>query len=427
MPLFARAADVPVVVVVTDNKAADAMQMALRAGCELTGAIAPTRVLQLPAHDVLPFENLSPHPDIQEQRATTLWKIATARASIVIAPVEAAAMKLFPAPFYAGLAQMLRRGEEVDVDMLLAHLTSIGYTRMDIVEMPGQFTRRGGILDVYSPEADRPVRFEFFGDEIESIRKFDPETQRSSTPLDEALLLPLTETPVTERLLAAVHARLSGARVEAGDDPEMVEQAIAAGGVSVFPGWEFFAGVAGATGTLLDLIPRCALFVEEPAMVRNQIDRWWNKVEQRHDRSSIGSLIRPEDIYLRPEILQAQLASHPGLDIDQLGAVDVLEDDTTLGEIEFNSRPTLRFHGSIPAFMEQMRTLDGSRRRGCCWPRRIRARWSGWRICCGSMSCRIGWAAACSMRAARTFTTSRVTWRAICGRRLSCAARWPMA
>jgi transcription-repair coupling factor (superfamily II helicase) len=357
IPLFARAAGIPALVVVTDNKAAEAMHLALRAGCELTGAIHPERVLRLPAHDVLPFENLSPHPEVQEQRARTLWKIATGEASIVIAPVEAVAMKLFDRPFYAGLAQVLRRGEEVDVDTLLTHLASIGYTRMDVVEMPGQFTRRGGILDVYSPEADRPVRLEFFGDEIESIRKFDPETQRSATPLDEALLLPLTEIPVTERLLAAVHARLSGERLESVDDPDMVAEAIAAGGVSVFPGWEFFAGVAGASGTLPDLFPKSALFVEEPAMVRNQIDRWWTKVEQRHERSSIGSLITPEDIYARPELVQARLQSHPGLDIDQLGAVDVLEDDATLGEIEFSSRPTLRFHGSIPALIEQIRTL----------------------------------------------------------------------
>ena len=357
IPLFARAANSPVVVVVPDNKAADALQIALRAGCDLTGAIQPNRVLKLPAHDVLPFENLSPHPEIQEQRAATLWKMATGAASIVIAPVEAAAMKLFPRPFYGGLAQYLRRGEEVDVETLLAHLASVGYTPMDIVEMPGQYTRRGGILDIYSPEADRPVRFEFFGDEIETIRKFDPETQRSSAPLDEALLLPLTETPITERLLAGVHARLSGAHINAEDEPEMVAQAIAAGGVSVFPGWEFFAGVSSADATLLDLIPRCLLFVEEPAMIKNQIDRWWNKVEQRHERSSIGSLIRPQDIYLRPEVLEAQLLSHPGIDIDQLGVVDVLEDDTTLGEIAFQARPTLRFHGSIPAFLEQVRSL----------------------------------------------------------------------
>ena len=364
LPLMARAASQPVIVVVADNKAAEALEPMLRAGCELTGAVDPAQVVRLPAHDVLPFENLSPHPDVQEQRAAALWKLATGAVSILIAPVEAAALRLFDRAYYAGLAVTLKRGEEVDVEVLTEHLAAVGYARMDLVEMPGQFTRRGGILDVYSPEADRPVRIEFFGDEIETIRKFDPETQRSQSGLDEAQLLPLTETPVTERLLAAVHGRLSRQRIElqnAGEDmpgeEELAGSLAAAGGVSVFPGWEFFSTVAGADKSLLTLLPKCALFVEEPAMVRNQIDRWWNKVEQRHERSGIGSLIRPEDIYLRPEVLQAQLDAHMGLDLDQLGAVDVLDEDNTLGEIELNTRPTLRFHGSIPALTDQLRNL----------------------------------------------------------------------
>jgi transcription-repair coupling factor (superfamily II helicase) len=356
IPLMARAAKQPVVVVVADNKAAESLETMLKAGCELTGAIDPARVVRLPAHDVLPFENLSPHPDVQEQRASALWKLATGAVDLLIAPVEAAALKLFDREYYAGLAVTLRRGEEVDLETLNAHLAGVGYTHMDLVEMPGQFTRRGGILDVYSPESDRPVRIEFFGDEIETIRKFDPETQRSQSGLDEIELLPLTETPVTEHLLAAVNARLSKQRVET-EDEEMAVEAAAAGGVSVFPGWEFFAAVAGAEKSLLSLLPRCALFVEEPGMVRNQIDRWWNKVEQRHERSGIGSLIRPEDIYQRPEVLAASLRAHMGLDLDQLGAVDVLEDDATLGEIELNTRPTLRFHGSIPALTEQLKNL----------------------------------------------------------------------
>jgi transcription-repair coupling factor (superfamily II helicase) len=356
IPLMTRAARQPVIVVVADNKAAEALEPLLRAGCELTGAVDPAQVVRLPAHDVLPFENLSPHPDVQEQRAAALWKLATGAVSILIAPVEAAALKLFGRDYYAGLAVMLKRGEEVDVEVLTGHLAAVGYTQMDLVEMPGQFTRRGGILDVYSPESDRPVRIEFFGDEIETIRKFDPETQRSQSGLDEAQLLPLTETPVTERLLAAVHGRLNRARVE-GEDEEIAADLAAAGGVSVFPGWEFFSAVAGADKSLLTLLPKCALFIDEPAMVRNQIDRWWNKVEQRHERSGIGSLIGPEDIYLRPELLQAALDAHMGLDLDQLGVVDVLDEDNTLGEIELNTRPTLRFHGSIPALTEQLRTL----------------------------------------------------------------------
>ena len=364
IPLMARAAKQPVILVVADNKTAEALEPLLKAGCELTGAIDPARLVRLPAHDVLPFENLSPHPDVQEQRAAALWKLATNAVDIVVAPVEAAALKLFDREYYSGLAVQLRRGEEMDVEVLTAHLASVGYSQMDLVEMPGQFTRRGGILDVYSPEQDRPIRIEFFGDEIDTIRRFDPETQRSLSPLDEAQLLPLTETPVTERLLAAVHARLSKQRVDfaegaedQGVESEMAAEAAAAGGVSVFPGWEFFSAVAGAEKTLLTLAPRSVLLVDEPGMVRNQIERWWNKVEQRHERSGIGSLIRPEDIYIRPEILQAQLNSHMGLDLDQLGAVDVLEDDQTLGEIEISSRPTLRFHGSIPALTEQLRSL----------------------------------------------------------------------
>ena len=364
LPLLARVAKHPVIVVVADNKAAEALEPALRAGCELTGAVDPDRVVRLPAHDVLPFENLSPHPDVQEQRAAALYKLATGGVSILIAPAEAAALRLFDRNYYASLAVTIRRGEELDVEILTAHLASVGYTQMDLVEMPGQFTRRGGILDVYSPEADRPVRIEFFGDEIDTIRKFDPETQRSQSGLDETQLLPLTETPVTEHLLAAVHARLSKQRVQAAgegegltDEEEMEIEAAAAGGVSVFPGWEFFSAVAGAESHLLKLVPNAVLFVDEPAMVRNQIDRWWNKVEQRHERSGIGNLIRPEDIFLRPEILQGFLDSHHGLDLDQLGAIDVLEDDNTLGEIAVNSRPTLRFHGSIPALVEQLKNL----------------------------------------------------------------------
>ena len=362
LPLMARAAKLPVIVIVADNKAAEALEPTLRAGCELTGAVDPSRVVRLPAHDVLPFENLSPHPDVQEQRAAALWKLATGAVSVLIAPVEAAALKLFDRDYYSSLAVTLRRGEEIDVEVLTGHLASVGYTQMDLVEMPGQFTRRGGILDVYSPEADRPVRIEFFGDEIDTIRKFDPETQRSQSGLDETQLSPLTETPVTEHLLAAVHARLSRQRLE-GEDEEMAAEVAAAGGVSVFPGWEFFSCVAGAQSHLLKLLPKCVLFVDEPGMVRNQIDRWWNKVEQRHERSGIGSLIRPEDIYMRPEVLQGLLESHPGLDLDQLGAVDVLDADNTLGEIAVNSRPTLRFHGSIPALTEQLRNLIAAEQR----------------------------------------------------------------
>ena len=198
LPYLVQATSAPALILVADNKAAEALHQAVLAACELTGALDPKTVLRLPAHDVLPFENLSPHPEIQEARAASLWKIASGTARLVIAPVEAACLKLFQPDFYAALALTLKIGEEYLIDMVVEHLLSVGYTRVDVVEMPGQLTVRGGILDVYSPEADRPIRIDFFGDEIESIRKFDPETQRSQSTLDSALLLPLTEIPIQQ-------------------------------------------------------------------------------------------------------------------------------------------------------------------------------------------------------------------------------------
>ena len=354
----------PALILVADNKAAEALHQALTAAAELTGALVPASIVRLPAHDVLPFENLSPHPEIQETRAATLWKIATGTARLVVAPVEAACLKLFRPDFYAALALTLKVGEEYLPDMLLEHLLSVGYTRVDVVEMPGQVTLRGGILDVYSPEQDRPVRIDFFGDEIESIRKFDPESQRSQSSLDVALLLPLTEIPVTEKVLEAINARLTRkglAPVDEGGDSAAAaaRDRMGSGEATIFPGWEFFAPVAGATSTLLDLLgPATRVFVEEPAMIKNQGERWWNKVEQRHDRAGIGNLIRPEDIYLSPWAMQDAVAGFTGAELDQLGAVDVLDADRSTGsEIEFATRPTMRFHGSIPALIDAIHQL----------------------------------------------------------------------
>ena len=369
LPFFVRAANAPSVIIVADNKAAEALHAAVLSACELTGVLPAESVLRLPAHDVLPFENLSPHPEIQETRAATLWKIAMGASRLVIAPVEAACMKLFPRDYYRALALHLKTGEEYMPDMLVEHLLSVGYTKVDVVEMPGQVTLRGGILDVYSPEMDRPVRIDFFGDEIESIRKFDPETQRSSSPLDHALLLPLTETPVTEKLLTAINARLTragtvGAVIEGGEEPVELQTHVSTrtGEATVFPGWEFFAPVAGAHLSLLDLLsasgaaPR--VFIEEPAMVKNQGERWWNKIEQRHERSGIGNLVRPEDIYLSPWDLDDRLHKFCGCELDQLGAVDVLDADRSdLSEVDFATRPTMRFHGSIPALIDTLNSL----------------------------------------------------------------------
>src|ERR1700761_1671885 len=93
LPYFVRASQAPALVIVSDNKAAEALHAAVLAACELTGVLSVEEVLRLPAHDVLPFENLSPHPEIQEQRAAALWKLASGAAKLVIAPIEAGRLR----------------------------------------------------------------------------------------------------------------------------------------------------------------------------------------------------------------------------------------------------------------------------------------------------------------------------------------------
>src|ERR1051326_6009646 len=352
--LLRRAAERPLIVVVNDNRAVEDFVPVLRGFCELTNACDPEAGVGLPARDVLPFQNLSPHPELQEERATALWKIATGKASVVVSPIAATAILQRSAEYYTDLARTLRRGESFDLENLLGHLNTVGYASADVVEMPGQYALRGGILDVYSPEAERPVRIEFFGDEVESIRRFDPTSQRSSNPLDEALLLPLTETPVSDQLLGAIHTRLSGKRVTGNE--EIIEAAVQSGGVTVFPGWEFYAPVAGADRTVFDLLPNAAVLLEEPELLRSEFDRFWTRVEEAHERSGVGNLVRPGDLYLLPEGWWHKIAALTGADLEHLGITRADEDET----VSLLTQPTPRFHGAVPAMLEEVKKLTGA-------------------------------------------------------------------
>src|SRR5271156_5679549 len=356
--LLQRSVERPFVLVVSDNRAAEELLPVLSAFCELTGAADPDSVINLPARDVLPFQNLSPHPEIQEERATALWKIATGRAAIVVSPVTATTILLRSPEYYADLARVLRRGEIFDLEKLLEHLNTVGYSATDVVEMPGQYAARGGILDVYSPEADRPVRVEFFGDEIESMRKFDPASQRSSNPVDEVMLLPLTETPVTEELLGSINARLSGKRITGS--PEVVEQAVRDSGAGVFPGWEFYAPVAGGDRSIFELLPDARVILDEPEALALELDKVWARIEEAHERSEVGNLVRPADLYLTPESWREKIAGLPGADFEYLAlAREAHESQKEQPEAAFLSQPAMRFHGAVPAMIEQVQKLIG--------------------------------------------------------------------
>ena len=211
--LWRRAADRPLIVVVNDNRAVEDFVPILRGFCELTsGDAIPKAPLFFPARDVLPFQNLSPHPELQEERATALWKIATGKASIVVAPVAATAILLRSAGYYSDLARVLRRRESFDVDEVLAHLNTVGYASADVVEMPGQYAFVAAFSTCTRPRPiDRSASNSSAMRSIPSGASIPPR----SVPQSHRRSAPVTadRNKVTDQLLGAIHTRLSGKRI----------------------------------------------------------------------------------------------------------------------------------------------------------------------------------------------------------------------
>jgi transcription-repair coupling factor (superfamily II helicase) len=154
------------------------------------------RVRLFPAPDILLFRALSPHREVSSQRLSALYALLD-RHSLVIAPAAALLRRLPPKRALADFAEYVVRGEEVARDALLSKLVSGGYSAAGLVEEPGDYSVRGDILDLFPPLVARPVRVEFWGDTVESIRHFNRYTQRSEDELEELVILPASEVILT--------------------------------------------------------------------------------------------------------------------------------------------------------------------------------------------------------------------------------------
>ena len=136
-------------------------------------------VLVYPSPENLPFELQPPHQEIQAQRMEVFFNLLTKRPFVCVAPASTLLQKVTPKDALSQRVVIIKKGEEVDRDSLLVTLQETGYSRMTMVEERGEMSVRGGILDIFPPMYASPLRIEFFGDEVESIRTFDISTQRS--------------------------------------------------------------------------------------------------------------------------------------------------------------------------------------------------------------------------------------------------------
>ncbi|MFA7405784.1 MAG: hypothetical protein WC007_17475 [Pelobacteraceae bacterium] len=161
-----------------------------------------------PAWDAAPFSATSPHPDITGARLDTLFRMQNGLARITVMPVAAALQRVLPRKTLNDASCYLLAGEDFERDDLLARLIRMGYANVPLVEDRGTFAVRGGILDIFPPNLTTPVRIEFFGDTAETIRAFDPLTQRSLQPIEELVLLPSRELLLSDEVLEDISPRL---------------------------------------------------------------------------------------------------------------------------------------------------------------------------------------------------------------------------
>ena len=281
----------------------------------------------LPAHDVTPFDGLSPHPDICESRGLVLWRMADRQVSIIVAPIASALQRVGPPGAYRNLAWQIEAADEVDLEELARGLSALGYSRREPVEMVGQFAVRGGILDVFVPESERPVRLELLGDQVESIREFDPGTQQSIRRLDAVTVLPMHEYP-------------------AGGSGEGL----------LGPGWEFAAvDPQWRSGSLLDLIPDATVLWHEPQEAAQEAESLWARLDEAGGRASgrSGAYYARLDAWAESSRARRQIAlDELGLGARFLGPPD--------GSWQVPSQPAMRFRGGVGQCTQEIKAQIGA-------------------------------------------------------------------
>ncbi len=341
--LLYQATEKPLFVIVDGNKQAETLLAAVEVFFEILlegRELAPP--LLIPALDVLPQQRLSPHNEIEEKRAVGLWRLSTHRMPITIAPVASLLLKTEAPEFYRQLAVVLRTGEEIPLEDLVRHLESIGYEKREPVEMVGEYSIRGGIFDVFPAEADRPVRVEFFGDTVESIRQFEVESQRSVLKVSSAALLPLVEYSRARPLLRQLAEAAEEADLDLSNPGE------------VFPGWEFLVPLVRPRAHNLLSFSRDSLIVmDEPTAVSSAAERLWHRLENP-DRPAP---IEPDKNYLRWEELADEIKKHTTISLQELDLITADSPSTAAQSFHIPTRQSLTFQGNMPVAVAEARNL----------------------------------------------------------------------
>ncbi|HUO88369.1 MAG TPA: transcription-repair coupling factor [Rhizomicrobium sp.] len=283
-------------------------------------------LLSFPAWDCLPYDRVSPKPDIESARLATLSALARMDgengAALLVTTVNAALQRVPPRRWMAEAIFSARTGETIDREKLTAFLSANGYVRASTVREPGDFALRGGIVDLWPPGAGQPMRLDFFGEELEAIRTFDAESQLSSGKIDGIELLPASEAPLGPHEIRRFRAGYVAAFGPAGDDP--LYESVSAG--RKHPGMEHWLPLFHSDlDTLFDFVPRALVLLshqaEEARAARLELTRDYYETREEFRRRSHGDEkatikappykpLKPDTLYLTDAEWGAVLTRH---------------------------------------------------------------------------------------------------------------------
>ncbi|MDH4072778.1 MAG: transcription-repair coupling factor, partial [Gammaproteobacteria bacterium] len=257
--------------------------------------------------ETLPYDSFSPHQDIVSQRLDVLASIGVRRQGIVILSSPALLQRLPPADYVAARTLLLSSGQRLDRQAFIDSLVGCGYLRVPQVDQHGEFAIRGSLLDVFPMGSDKPFRVDFFDDEVESLRDFDPESQLSGDRLPEIRILPAREVPLDEdgirHFRHAYRERFEG-RPTASRVYRDVSDGIAHGGIEYYLPL-FFESTAG----FQDYLPHDAVLMV-PDDLAGILDQAWDEIGERYELCSLDPerpVLKPEESFFRPEDVAAAL------------------------------------------------------------------------------------------------------------------------
>nr|WP_164742047.1 transcription-repair coupling factor [Neisseria meningitidis] len=281
----------------------------------------------LPDWETLPYERFSPHQDLVSERLSALWQIKSGAADVLFVPVATAMQKLPPVPFLAGRTFWLKTGQTLDIGRLKTDLVDAGYNHVSHVVAAGGVSVRGGIVDLFPMGSEMPYRIDLFDDEIDSIKTFDTDTQRTISPVSEIRLLPAHEFPTDSEAQKIFRSRFRE-EVDGNPNDAAVYKAVSNGHFGA--GVEYYLPLffENELETLFDYIGEDALFVSL-GDVHAEANRFWSDVKSRYAMAQGDETyppLLPQHLYLSADVFAGRLKNYGQVLPDVSGKEHTLPD-----------------------------------------------------------------------------------------------------